>query len=150
MFNRSLLAAIALALSIVSAVWAGTPFGGEDTGFLPPDSPTGPIAKCELAIAKNVEHFIKCVMKCHQDRALGRLTSDDQEDMNCEAGPRSCEVKYENARARFDPKCSSGADCAVGNEDNIVALVETQLDANNGAIYCASASGAFIDGAIGF
>jgi hypothetical protein len=70
----------ALGLWAVSAR-AQTPFGGDDTGFIPPAKST--IAKCEAGAAKAEGKLIKCILKCHADRASGKLADNTAEE-SCE------------------------------------------------------------------
>jgi hypothetical protein len=49
---------------------SGTPFGGDDTGFLPPPKSTS--AKCEAGAAKAEGKLIACIQKCHASRASGK------------------------------------------------------------------------------
>jgi hypothetical protein len=79
-------------LLATAAVWAapGDPFGGDDTGFIPPDAAT---QKCEAAIGKTVAKHVSCVEKCHAARAKTKLTTSDAEE-GCES---VCEGKYDIA-----------------------------------------------------
>ena len=112
-----------------------TPWGGDDTGVLPPDKAT---TKCETAVGKAAAKAIACIVKCHKGRQSGKFADDTAED-NCESGPdpKSCKSKYDNAVAT--PK---GCPCDPG----LFAFIETNVDAVNGSVYCAgSPSGAFLD-----
>ena len=84
-----------------------------------------------------------CILKCHDKRAAGKLADDTAED-SCEktlAG-KSCTAKFAAAIAKLSgcPTCISGATMAT-----LASQIETQLDGNNGSVYCASPSGAFVD-----
>jgi len=46
MIKRTLVAVAVSMLLTVAAAWAGTPFGEDDTGFVPPDAPNGP--NCQM------------------------------------------------------------------------------------------------------
>ena len=76
----SVLAALVVGLWVASAR-AQTPFGGDDTGLIPP--PKSPIAKCEAGAAKAEGKLIKCILKCHADRASGKLADNTAEE-SCE------------------------------------------------------------------
>jgi len=112
-----------------------TPWGGDDTGNLPPDKAT---TKCETAVGKAAAKAVACIIKCHKGRQSGKFADDTAED-NCESGPdpKSCKSKYDNAVAT--PK---GCPCDPG----LFAFIETNVDLVNGSVYCAgSPSGAFLD-----
>jgi hypothetical protein len=142
--------AIAVALAVVVAAGyalAGTPFGGDDTGFVPPGSPKSDFAKCEKKYSNSVKKAIDCIVKCHQDRANLKTTDDTGED-NCETGDpkKSCKVKYQKSVSKLIgtgcPNCLNSAAAANALFDT----AENLLDGTNGMVFCASPSGAFIDG----
>jgi hypothetical protein len=142
--------AIAVALAVAVAAGyalAGTPFGGDDTGYIPPGSPKSDFAKCEKKFSTKVRAAIDCIVKCHQDRANLKTTDDAGED-NCETGDpkKSCKVKYQKAVSKLIgtgcPPCLNSAPAANALFDT----AETVLDSTNGMVFCASSSGAFIDG----
>jgi len=120
---------------------AGTPFGGDDTGFVPPDKAT---LSCENAVGKLVGKYIACVLKCHVARAGGKTTTDAQEDA-CESanGGKGCGDKFNAGLAKVNAKCPGS--CAVANAPSVRSLAEAVLDANLGSVYCKSPSGAFLD-----
>jgi hypothetical protein len=142
--------AIAVALAVVVAAGyalAGTPFGGEDTGYVPPGSPKSDFAKCAVKVSTNVRKAVDCIIKCHQDRGNLKTTDDAGED-NCEGGDpkKSCFAKYLKTRDSILKKpCPTCLDS--GSQDALFNTAETLLDSTNGMVYCASPSGAFIDGA---
>src|SRR5205814_3428065 len=53
----------------------GLPFGGDDSGNVPPDSPKGPITKCENRIGKGAAKLAAAILRCHVRRAGGKLAS---------------------------------------------------------------------------
>ncbi len=55
------------------AARAVTPFGGDDTGFIPPDPDN---FRYEAKVGKNLSKFRRCVVKCHASRAKGKLVDD--------------------------------------------------------------------------
>src|SRR5262249_43051926 len=66
----------------VASARAGTPFGGDDIGFIPPDVAD---AKCEAAAAKLVVKTVKSILKAHNKRAKGHIdptTEEALEDPN--------------------------------------------------------------------
>jgi hypothetical protein len=154
MLKSTLVITVVLLLVVTSLTWSGTPFGDDDTGFIPPDSPRGPITKCVLAVSKNVRHLIDCIMKCHSDRALGKIINEGIED-ECEhegvdGRHNGCQAKYENQVFTIITK-GMCPPCLLGTAQPDLAIsTESQVDANNGSIYCASPGNAFIDGLSGF
>src|SRR5262249_32719509 len=74
-------AALSVGLLWVGTARAQTPFGGDDTGFVPP--PKSAIGKCEAGAGKAVDKLIACIFKCHASRASGKLVDETAED-ECE------------------------------------------------------------------
>ena len=137
----SVAAAIAFGLLVVVATAANPPFGGDDTGFVPPAKSA--VLKCEAKASKAMVKLMSCIQKCHDKRAAGKL-ADDAAENSCEktlAG-KSCTAKFAGAIAKLTgcPPCISGATMA-----SLATSLEAQLDGNNGNVYCASPSGAFVD-----
>ena len=124
-------AALVVGLWVASAR-AQTPFGGDDTGFIPPAK--SPTAKCEAGAAKAAGKLIACIDKCHASRASGKLADDTAED-SCEKTlvGKSCAAKFTASIAKLSgcPSCINGTTMA-----NLAGLTETVLDGNNAAIYC--------------
>ena len=133
----SVVAALSVGLWVASAR-AATPFGGDDTGFVPPPA----AAKCEAGAAKATGKLVACIMNCHASRASGKLADDTAED-SCEKTlvGKSCVAKFAGSIAKLSgcPSCINGT--TMGNLAN---LTEGLLDLNNGTVYCASPSGAFV------
>jgi hypothetical protein len=129
------------ALLAAGAVQAGTPFGGDDGGFVPPDKAT---LTCENAVGKLASKYVACVIKCHAARAAGKTTSDAQEDAceNANAG-KGCGDKFNAGLSKLSAKCPGS--CAVANGPGLKSLAETVLDGANGNVYCKSPSGAFLE-----
>jgi hypothetical protein len=120
---------------------SGTPFGGDDTGDVPP--PKSASAKCEAGAAKAEAKLEACIGKCHASRFAGKLADDTAED-SCEktlAG-KSCAAKFTASIAKLSgcPPCINGTTMA-----NLAGLTESLIDSNNSTIYCSSSpSGAFL------
>jgi hypothetical protein len=121
----------------------GTPWGGDDTGFIPVAKSAA--GKCQAGAAKAELKQIGCMFKCHASRASGKLADDTAEDA-CEkslaAGSTSCEAKFAAAIAKLSgcPTCVNGTSMA-----GLATLTEALIDSNNSTIYCASSpSGAFL------
>src|SRR5215470_3017724 len=95
MFKKCLILASMSLLLVAGAAYAGTPFGGDDTGFLPPGGSKGAVGKCEAAISKAASKAVACISKCHDSRASGKLADDTDEDAceNANNG-KSCLAKY--------------------------------------------------------
>jgi|SRR5262245_849481 len=116
-----------------------TAWGGEDTGFIPPDKDT---AKCEDAVGKAAGKAIACIIKCHKARADGKLADDTAED-TCEgttgSSTSSCKAKYDKATGNLTcPPCV--------DKPGLFSFIVNTLDGINGTVYCAqSPSGAFLD-----
>jgi hypothetical protein len=122
---------------------SGTPFGGDDTGFIPVAKSA--TAKCEASVAKAVSKAVACVIKCHASRASGKLADDTAEDA-CEknnAG-KSCLEKFTASVTKAQAgDTSGGCNCVSGT--GLAGTIESQLDANSALVYCGSPSGAFLD-----
>ena len=137
-------AVVAVGGLAIGAAFASTPFGGDDTGFVPPDSPKGPVTKCEVAAATNVSKLVACIIKCHESRATGKLADQTAEEACEQTDPKkSCLAKYQKTEASINKKggCPPCLD-QDANAANAMAI----LDGDNGQNFCASPSGAFLDG----
>jgi hypothetical protein len=138
---------VALAAGITVARAQGTPFGGDDTGDIPP--PNSASAKCESGVAKAADTLIACILKCHARRASGKL-ADDTAENSCEKTTlektlvgKSCTALFAAALAKLSgcPACINGTTMA-----NLAGTTESLLDTHNSAVYCDPASGTFFGG----
>ena len=124
---------------------SGTPFGGDDTGFIP--VPKSPTAACEAAVAKAVSKAVGCVIKCHASRASGKFADDAAEDA-CEKASvpagKSCLEKFQAGVTKAQSKDTSGG-CGCINGATLAGTIETTLDTGNGLSWCGSPSGAFVE-----
>ena len=77
----SAVAVLSVGLLGIGTARAQTPFGGDDTGFVPPAKSA--IGKCEAGAGKAVDKLIACILKCHASRASLKLADDTAED-SCE------------------------------------------------------------------
>ena len=130
MSGKHLVVMVALAAGIaVGPARAATPFGGDDTGFVPPDKAT---LKCESSVTKNAAKLTLAVSICHIKAADAGVKGKTFDEEACETAARG---KYDHANGKLIcPSCIDSA--TIG--DN----VETQLDtATNAAIYCDTTSG---------
>jgi len=130
-------------LLVMTASAANPPFGGDDTGFVPP--PKSDVAKCESKASKAASKLIACILKCHDSRAAGKL-ADDAAENECEGGlttGKSCKAVFATAIAKLKacPPCINATTMAT-----LADTAESVLDASNGMVYCAaSPSGAFVE-----
>ena len=119
---------------------AQTPFGGDDTGFIPPAAD----AKCEAGAAKAADKLIACILMCHASRVSGKLADDTAENA-CETGlaGKSCYASFTLAISMLKgcPSCINGMTMA-----DLAFLTASRIDGNNSAVYCDSASGTFFGG----
>ena len=138
----SAVAALSVGLLWVGTARAQTPFGGDDSGLIPPAK--SPTAKCEAGAAKAQGKLTACILKCHASRASGKLADDTAED-SCEktlAG-KSCAAKFTLAISKLSgcPSCINGSTMALLAGD-FEFLIDNM---NNATVYCAaSPSGAFV------
>jgi len=116
-------AGVALAAGVTVAV-AGTPFGGDDLGTIPTDSPKGPVTKCESGVAKAASKLAGSILKCHTARARGKLASETAED--------ACET---TALTTFGATKTAGC-AACTNLTTLGAAIEAALDSNNNKVAC--------------
>ena len=79
----------------VEAARAGTPFGGDDTGFVPPDKET---LKCESSVTKNAAKFTLAVSICHDKAADAGVKGKTFDEEACETAARG---KYDAANAKL-------------------------------------------------
>ena len=113
----------------VEAARAGTPFGGDDAGFVPPDKGT---LKCESSVTKNAAKFTLAVSICHDKAADAGVKGKTFDEEACETAARG---KYNAANAKLTcPNCVDSK--AIG--DNVESMLDT---AANGGIYCDATSG---------
>ena len=126
--KRLVLGCAGIGIFGVGLVLAGVPFGGDDTGFIPPDKTVG---KCEGKVGKAVAKLVGAIVKCHALRVTGKLPGDVEEE--------ACE---DTARTKFAGTKTTGCG-ACTNLTSLSSTVETAVDDNNGAVYCDSAGAAF-------
>ena len=118
-------------LALGGIVLAGTPFGSDDGGFLPPDAPKGPITKCENGVGKGVSKLAAAILKCHAGRVTGKLATEAAEEA-CEGAALT---KFGTTKTATCDPCTSLA--AIG------AATEGLIDTNNDKVYCSSVGAAF-------
>lgn len=124
---------------------AGTPFGGDDTGFIPT---TKAILKCEDGLLKCVPKLVKAYTKCHQTAAKSFVANKPFDEEACEAGPipgkpgKSAVEQYNACTAKVLAK---GGCQGCEDSSDMLFNVDQYFDGDNGLIYCSSPSGAFIE-----
>jgi len=101
-----------------------TPFGGDDTGNVPPDKDTG---KCEDKVAKSAGKLAADIIKCHIGRADGKKITDQLAEETCE----------QTAIGKFTTKTKTDTCNSCTDLGTIAANVELAIDTNNKLIYCA-------------
>jgi len=128
-----LMSAAAFTLSAGVAL-AGTPFGGDDTGFVPPDKDT---AKCEDSVSKQVSTLSNDLLKCN-------IKDSDDQFKNGGTGSFdgvACQVA---ARGKYDTKtgaltCTGPATCV--DRPGLRDLTTTLINLNGGVVFCDNSSG---------
>src|SRR5262249_43538310 len=77
-----------------------TPFGGDDTGFVPPDKNT---AQCENKVANKLAGLGKCITTCQAKRAAAALNGTAFDEKACAQGTTgkrlSCRAAFDKASA---------------------------------------------------
>lgn len=117
-------------LALVGSALAGTPFGGDDTGFVPPDKSA---YRCGATVTKALAKLQLAITSCHRKTANAGLRGTPTDDQPCENA----------AKAKFDATIDKllattpCAPCFTAATAGLSDAVETELDAGNGAIYCA-------------
>jgi hypothetical protein len=132
---------IVAALVLAAAAWAGTRLGSEDDGFVPPGgTQSRVIGRCELGASKAARRYFDCIMRCHDKRASGKLAEDEE-----------CEVVCAQKHIEATDKLRDCPPCLDHNRGGLIEPIESFVDTTvSGQTYCASPSGAFVDGATGF
>jgi hypothetical protein len=111
------------------AARASTPFGGDDTGFVPPDKAT---LKCESSVLKNAAKLTLAVSICHMKMADAGVKGKQFDEEGCETAAAG---KYEAANGKLTcPACINSG----GIEHTVISQLDT---AANAAIYCDNTSG---------
>ena len=110
---------------------SGVPFGGDDSGFVAADVTVG---RCEDRAAAASATLVRRLVTCHTRLTRGQLADEQAEEW--------CEMK---AVARFERSVEVLTGCPTCLDPvGIVSVAEAIVDGNNGLIFCASPSGAFV------
>jgi len=129
-FNVVLSAAVAVTLSAGLAL-AGTPFGGDDTGFVPPDKAT---AKCEDGVTKNVGTLVGALIKCN-------IKDSDDQAKHSGAGTFDGQACQNTATGKWDAKVASLTCPACVDKNGVRDLTVTLVNLNGGVAFCDNTSG---------
>jgi hypothetical protein len=130
MARRLVFVALLAIMFAVGIAWAapGDPFGGDDSGSIPPDTVT---QKCEAKVGKAAAKYVKCVFACHAQRAKGKLATADAEDGCEDTCKTSCTNKF--AVITGCPPCLTPTSVSTYGDS-----LRTSTDNNNGTVYCAN------------
>src|SRR5216117_3693514 len=122
-----------LLLPIVTAV-AGAPFGGDDSGFVPPNRRA---ARCEETVASNLARFSRCIVGCDVRAARAPFKGRQFDPQACkQTGPRSCRESYENVSARITRGGRCPACLAPPAHAALADRAAMRLEGDAGVIYC--------------
>ena len=118
--------ALAAGLSMILATTAGAapgdffPFAA-GLGIVPPDSPKGPITKCEDGIAKATGKLWGALETCHIGLAIGKL--DATEEASCE---QAAVTKFKAVKTVGCAMCTTSPSFDVLNR--IATSIQSQVD----------------------
>jgi hypothetical protein len=120
---------LVLTLALAGIAAAGTPFGGDDTGFVPADKSA---YRCASRVTKALAKLRLSITSCHIRMANEGLRGTATDDELCE----------NLAKEKFDAsiaKVASGScpACLVTATAGLSDAVEAEQDAGNGDFYCA-------------
>jgi len=130
MLKKFVLTAAAAALVSGGVAFAGTPFGGDDQGFVPPDKAT---AKCEDTATKNAGKLTSALITCHSKLAAAAFKdiTKNTEDETCE---KAAQDKATAVNAKLtNPPCPA---CLVNGLASGEQTTRDQVDLNGGVVYC--------------
>src|SRR5512132_3986648 len=120
---------IALSATLVATSAFGTSFGGDDSGFVPPDRL---VYYCESKTLSANAKLRAAITLCHIDLAAQRLKGSNATDDGCETAAKS---KFNN---KLNTILANGCPaCLVTNTTGMADAVESEMDAANDNFYCA-------------
>jgi hypothetical protein len=123
----------ALAVLFGAAVaLAGTPFGGDDTGFVPP---TLDVLLCENRFNSITTNELQCLIRCHLTAATVTFnTGKPFDDEECETSCSAQEIRAlsDLYAQNICPPCITQVDPAA-----LAASSEQGIDAQTGGVACA-------------
>src|SRR6059036_2106113 len=127
---------VLLFLPVVAAV-AGGPFGGDDSGYLPPNRS---VAKCEAQVARSLASFDRCALTCNVRAAKAAYKGRPIHVPACtQAGARSCRGRYERASARTARSGRCPACLSPPAQGLLADSAAARLEQTAGAIHCRAA-----------
>src|SRR5437867_6564299 len=138
---------VLLFLPLVAAV-AGGPFGGDDSGYVPPNRS---VAKCEQQVARSLASFDRCALTCNDRAAKAAFKGRPIDLPACtQTGARSCRGRYDRASARMAqtgrcPACLSPAaqgllaDGAAARFEQAAAAIHCRAAPDAAALRCEDA-----------
>src|SRR5213593_2635695 len=141
------LSRVLLFLPLVAAV-AGGPFGGDDSGYVPPNRS---VAKCEQQVARSLASFDRCALTCNDRAAKAAFKGRPIDLPACtQTGARSCRGRYDRASARMAqtgrcPACLSPAaqgllaDGAAARFKQAAAAIHCRATPDAAALRCEDA-----------
>jgi hypothetical protein len=124
-----------LFLPVVAAV-AGGPFGGDDSGFVPPDRS---VAKCEQQVATSLASFDRCVVTCNVRAVKAAFKGRPHLPACTQTGARSCRGKYDRASARTARTGRCPACLSPPAQGLLADRAAARLAQTAGAIHCRAA-----------
>jgi len=120
----------------VAAV-AGGPFGGDDSGYVPPNRS---VAKCEQQVARALASFDRCVLTCNVRAAKAAFKGRASDLPACtQTGARSCRGRYDRASARRAQTGRCPACLSPPAQGLLADRAATRLARTAGAIHCRAA-----------
>src|SRR6266702_1018987 len=140
---------VLLFLPVVAAV-AGGPFGGDDSGYVPPNRS---VAKCEQQVARALASFDRCALTCNLRAAKAAFKGRPIDLPACtQTGARSCRGRYGRASARTRLErtaaaihCRAAPDTAALRCENAVARNVARTIACIASCHLAAASAGLKD-----
>lgn len=107
----------------VGIVLAGTPFGGDDSGFIPPAANF----KCVSGFAKNASKYAAGIAGCHIKAASAAFAAKPFDEEACETALRA-KIDATNAKLTGCPSCL--------NQAAVLDFAVDQLDSANAVFFC--------------
>src|SRR3989442_3193551 len=127
---------VLLFLPLVAAV-AGGPFGGDDSGYVPPNRS---VAKCEQQVARSLASFDRCTLTCNVRAAKAAFKGRPIDLPACtQTGARSCRGRYDRASARMAQTGRCPACLSSPAQSLLADRAAARVEQSAGAIHCRAA-----------
>src|SRR6266404_250670 len=127
---------VLLFLPVVAAV-AGGPFGGDDSGYVPPNRS---VAKCEQQVARSLASFDRCALTCNVRAAKAAFKGRPIDLPACtQTGARSCRGRYDRASARMAQTGRCPACLSSPAQSLLADRAAARVEQSAGAIHCRAA-----------